>query len=314
MLSYVIQRISWAFVIMMATLIMLFSLVYVIPGDPASVALGPRATPEMRQELRARMGLDKPVPVQIARFVGNALQGDLGEDLWSHRPVSTMVVEALPYTLELSGFGIGWAILLGIPLGCWSALRRGGWVDRIVGIGSAVVISLPSFVIAIYGLLLFAVRLHWLPALGAGPEGDVGQNLLHLIMPSFAIGLGWVGYLARLVRASMIEVLGENHVRMLRAFGVGERRIALRFALPIAIVPTLTVLGVGVGSLLSGAVLVEIIFNRPGLGKLTYDAVISRNFPVVMGTVLVTTALYVLCTVIADLLVAWLDPRVRASL
>jgi peptide/nickel transport system permease protein len=314
MLSYVIQRISWAFVIMMATLIMLFSLVYVIPGDPASVALGPRATPEMRQELRARMGLDKPVPVQIARFVGNALQGDLGEDLWSHRPVSTMVVEALPYTLELSGFGIGWAILLGIPLGCWSALRRGGWVDRIVGIGSAVVISLPSFVIAIYGLLLFAVRLHWLPALGAGPEGDVGQNLLHLVMPSFAIGLGWVGYLARLVRASMIEVLGENHVRMLRAFGVGERRIALRFAMPIAIVPTLTVLGVGVGSLLSGAVLVEIIFNRPGLGKLTYDAVISRNFPVVMGTVLVTTALYVLCTVIADLLVAWLDPRVRASL
>ncbi|WP_284944126.1 ABC transporter permease [Acidisoma cladoniae] len=314
MLSYVIQRISWAFVIMMATLIMLFSLVYVIPGDPASVALGPRATPEMRQELRARMGLDKPVPVQIARFVGNALQGDLGEDLWSHRPVSTMVVEALPYTLELSGFGIGWAILLGIPLGCWSALRRGGWVDRIVGIGSAVVISLPSFVIAIYGLLLFAVRLHWLPALGAGPEGDIGQNLLHLVMPSFAIGLGWVGYLARLVRASMIEVLGENHVRMLRAFGVGERRIALRFALPIAIVPTLTVLGVGVGSLLSGAVLVEIIFNRPGLGKLTYDAVISRNFPVVMGTVLVTTALYVLCTVIADLLVAWLDPRVRASL
>jgi peptide/nickel transport system permease protein len=252
--------------------------------------------------------------VQIARFVGNALQGDLGEDLWSHRPVSTMVVEALPYTLELSGFGIGWAILLGIPLGCWSALRRGGWVDRIVGIGSAVVISLPSFVIAIYGLLLFAVRLHWLPALGAGPEGDVGQNLLHLVMPSFAIGLGWVGYLARLVRASMIEVLGENHVRMLRAFGVGERRIALRFAMPIAIVPTLTVLGVGVGSLLSGAVLVEIIFNRPGLGKLTYDAVISRNFPVVMGTVLVTTALYVLCTVIADLLVAWLDPRVRASL
>jgi peptide/nickel transport system permease protein len=314
MLSYVIQRISWALVIMLTTLIMLFSLVYVIPGDPASVALGPRATPEMRHELRARMGLDKPVPVQIARFVVNAFEGDLGEDLWSHRPVSTMVVEALPYTLELTGFGIGWAILLGIPLGCWSALRRGGWVDRVVGIASAVVISLPSFVIAIYGLLLFAVRLHWLPALGAGPEGDIGQNLLHMVLPSFAIGLGWVGYLARLVRASMIEVLGENHVRMLRAFGVGESRIALRFALPIAIVPTLTVLGVGVGSLLSGAVLVEIIFNRPGLGKLTYDAVISRNFPVVMGTVLVTTALYVLCTVVADLLVAWLDPRVRASL
>lgn len=299
---------------MLVTMIMLFSLVYVIPGDPASVALGPRATPEMRQELRARMGLDKPVPVQIARFVGNALTGDLGVDIWSHRPVSVMVLEALPYTLQLTGAGVGWAILLGIPLGCWSALRRGGWVDRVIGIGSAAVIALPSFVIAIYGLLLFSVRLHWLPALGAGAEDDPWGRMQHLILPAFAIGLGWVGYLARLVRASMIEVLSENHVRMLRAFGVREARIALRYALPIAIVPTITVLGVGIGSLLSGAVLVEIIFNRPGIGKLTYDAVISRNFPVVMGTVLVTTFLYVLCTVAADLLVARLDPRVRGSL
>jgi peptide/nickel transport system permease protein len=314
MAAYLVQRVAWAAVIMLATMVMLFSLVYVIPGDPASVALGPRATDEMRAELRARIGLDKPLPVQLARFIGNAVTGDLGVDIWSRRPVSAMVIEALPFTLKLTGAGIGWAILLGIPLGCWSALQRGRWIDRLLGMGSAVTIALPSFVVAIYGLLLFAVRLRWLPALGAGPAGDALAQLRHLILPSLAVGLAWVGYLARLVRASMIEVLGENHVRMLRAFGVWEPRIVLRFALPIAVIPTITVLGVGVGSLFSGAVLVEIIFNRPGLGKLTYDAVVSRNFPVVTGTVLMTTACYVLCTVAADLLVARLDPRVRGSL
>jgi peptide/nickel transport system permease protein len=314
MAVYLVQRVVWAAVIMLATMVMLFSLVYVIPGDPASVALGPRATEEMRAELRARIGLDKPVPVQLARFIGNAVIGDLGVDIWSRRPVSAMVIEALPFTLKLTGAGIGWAILFGIPLGCWSALRRGRWVDHLLGMGSAAAIALPSFVVAIYGLLLFAVRLQWLPALGAGPAGDALGQLRHLILPSLAVGLAWVGYLARLVRASMIEVLGENHVRMLRAFGVWEPRIVLRFALPIAVIPTITVLGVGIGSLFSGAVLVEIIFNRPGLGKLTYDAVVSRNFPVVTGTVLMTTACYVLCTVAADLLVARLDPRVRGSL
>lgn len=314
MLVYAAKRLSWAVIILLTTLILLFSLVYVIPGDPASVVLGPRATPAMRQELRARMGLNLPVPEQILRFVGNAATGDLGEDLWSHRPVARMVAEELPYTVMLTAAGICWAVLVGLPLGCWAALRQGGWVDRITGIGAAATIALPSFVIGIYALLLFSVRLRWLPSLGAGSPGHPLQMLAHLILPAFALGIGWVGYLARLVRASMVEILAENHVRMLRAFGVSEARIALRFALPIAIVPTLTVLGVGVGSLLSGAVLVEIIFNRPGIGKLTYDAVVSRNFPVVMGTVLATTALYVLCTVIADLLVAWLDPRVRKSL
>jgi peptide/nickel transport system permease protein len=314
MIAYTLQRLGWSVVIMVVTMTMLFSLVYVIPGDPATVALGPRATPAMRAELHARMGLDKPLPEQLVRFIGNAATGDLGLDVWSRRPVSTIVLEALPNTLKLAGAGIGWAILLGIPLGCWSALRRGRLIDRIIGAGSAVGIALPAFVVAIYGLLLFAVKLKWLPALGAGPADDFGRQLVYLILPSFAIGFGWVGYLARLVRASMIEVLGENHVRMLRAFGVSEARIVLRYALPIAIVPTITILGMGIGSLLSGAVLVEIIFNRPGLGKLTYEAVISRNFPVVSGTVLVTTACYVVCTIIADLTVARLDPRVRGTL
>ncbi len=314
MIIYATQRLIWSIVIILITMALLFSLIYIIPGDPASIALGPRATPQMRADLRERMGLDRPVPEQFIRFVGNAARGDLGTDIFSKRPVSTIVIESLPYTLKLAALGIAWAILLGIPLGCWSALRRGSWIDRVIGVGAAIGIALPAFVVAIYSLLLFAVTLRWLPALGAGPANDPWGQLSYLVMPAFAMGLGWVGYLARLVRASMIEVLGENHVRMLRAFGVGEARILLRFALPIAVVPTITVLGMGIGSLFSSAVLIEIIFNRPGLGKLTYDAVMTRNYPIVSGTVLLTTACYVMCTLAADLLVAGLDPRVRGSL
>ena len=167
---------------------------------------------------------------------------------------------------------------------------------------------------AIYSLLLFAVWLKWLPAIGAGDRGDWGDQLVHLLLPAFAVGLGWVGYIARMVRASMLEVMGENHVRTARAFGLPEQRILFRYALPIAILPTIALLGVGIGNLLSGAVFAEIVFARPGVGKLTYDAVITRNYPVVMGSVLITTAFYASCTLVADLVAAWLDPRVRASL
>jgi peptide/nickel transport system permease protein len=314
MADYILRRLLLAVVIMLVTTMILFTLVYVIPGDPASVALGPRATVEMKAELRARMGMDQPLPMQFVRFVGNAVVGDLGFDVWSKRPVTAMVLDALPHTLALTGSAIIWALLVGLPLGCLATARPDGWADRLIGVMSTLFIAMPSFVVAIYGLLLFAVKLKWLPAIGAGPADQPLVQLQHLLLPSFAVGLGWVGYLARLVRASMLEVLGQGHIRTFRAFGVGEPRIALRFALPIAVVPVVSVLGVGIGSLLSGAVLVEIVFARPGLGKLTFDAVVSRNFPVVTGTVLVTTALYLTCTALADLAVARLDPRVRASL
>ena len=175
-------------------------------------------------------------------------------------------------------------------------------------------IAVPSFVVALYTLLLFAVWLRWLPAIGAGEPGDLGDQLRHLILPAFAIGLGWVGYLARLVRASMLEVMGEPFIRTARAFGLPQRMITYRYALKIAILPTVTLLGVGIGNLLSGAVFAEIVFARPGIGKLIYDMALTRNYPVVQGAVLVTTILFVLCALLADLLIAWLDPRVRASL
>lgn len=314
MLSYGIQRFALALVVCLAAMTVLFSLVYVIPGDAASIALGPRATPEMKEALRARMGLDQPLPVQLANFVANAVTGNFGIDVWSNRPISTLIGEALGFTLMLSLAGLAWAVCLGVPLGYLAAVRRDSLFDRVTGILSVATITMPSFVIAIYSLLIFAVWLRWLPAIGAGEPGDLGDQLAHLVLPAFALGLGWVGYLARLVRASVLEVLEENHVRTALAFGLPRRIVMLQYVLRMAILPTITLLGLALGSMLSNAVFAELVFNRPGIGKLVYDAAMARNYPVVMGTVLVTVALFTLATIVADLVVALVDPRVRARL
>jgi peptide/nickel transport system permease protein len=314
MLIYLLQRLGLAALICVVSMTILFSLVALIPGDPATLQLGPRATPAMKEEFRTEMMLDRPLPVQLMTFFGRVATGNLGIDLWTRRPVTQIVLEALPYTIVLAATGLGWAILLGVPLGCYSAVRRNSLVDKLTGVLSVSAIAMPSFVVSIYGLLIFAVALKWLPALGAGQSGDMVDQALHLILPAFAIGLGWVGYLARLVRASMLEVMNENHVRTARAFGLPERTIVFRYALRLAVLPTVTLLGIAFGSLLSGAVFAEIVFTRPGLGRLVYDSVTNRNFPVVQGAVLVTVFLFVLCTLMADLIVAWLDPRVRSSL
>ena len=309
--SYVIRQVCLAAGVLLTAIIILFCLIYLVPGDPATIALGPRATPEQKEVFRQVMGLDQPIPVQALRFIGNLARGDLGTDLLTRQPVATLVLSALPRTVVLALVGLGWAILIAIPLGCVSALRPDSWMDRLIGLFSTSVIALPSFLLAIYSLIIFAVMLGWLPAMGAGEPGDIGDQIAHLVLPAFAVGLGWVGYIARLVRASLLETLQENHIRTYRAFGVSDMRIALRFALPIAMIPVVAVIGVGLGNLLSGAVLVEVVFSRPGLGSLAHTAVTSRNSPVLVGTVLVTTLLYVVANLATDLIAALLDPRIR---
>ncbi len=314
MLTYAIKRIALAFLILFVVMLAMYGMVFLVPGDPASVALGPRATPALKALLTERMGLDQPVLVQIWRFFSNAVQGDLGVDVWSKRPVLDQIAEAFPHTLILGLVALGWALTLGLLLGCLAVVYRGTLMDKFLGILSVSFISVPSFVVAIYSLLLFSVWLKWLPAIGAGTEGDVGSQIRALILPSFAVGIGWVGYLARMVRASMLEVMGANHIRTARAFGLPERRVVVRYALRIAIVPTISVIAVGLGGILSSAVFVETVFSRPGIGTLITGAVFKRNYPVVMGTVLVTTAFYLLVITAADLLIAKLDPRVRDAI
>ncbi len=314
MFLYALQRIALSVLIIITSMVMLFMALKLIPGDPATIMLGSRASAEMRARITEELGLNQPVWMQLATFFNRLLHGNLGTDMWSQRPVSTMVMDNLPYTLALIAVGLGWAAALGIPLGCYSAVRRNSFLDKLTGVLSVATISIPSFVVAIYAILLFAIKLDWLPIIGAGEPGNLKDQIAHLILPGFALGLGWVGYLSRLVRASMLEVMGENHIRTARAFGLPEFQIIKSYALRLAILPTITLLAVAIGGLLSGAVLVEAIFARPGIGKLIVDAASMRNFPVVQGAVLTTVALFALTMPIADLLVAWLDPRVRATL
>ncbi len=314
MFLYLVKRVFLGIVIVILAVTLLFVMIHLVPGDPARILLGPRATTEMIANISAQMGLDQPLPIQILKFFGNLLRGDMGMDVITNRPVATIVFGQLPYTLWLIFTAIIGAMLLGIPLGCYSALHRNSIADRISGVISVACITAPAFVVALYSLLIFAVTLKWFPAVGAGDKGDFWDQVSHLVLPAFAIGLSWVGYLSRLVRASMLEVLGDNHIRTARAYGLKENTVVYHYALKLAVLPTVTVIGVGMGFLLSAALFTEIVFARPGIGKLIFDSITTRNYPVVMGSVLVSTVLFVISTTLSDLVNAWLDPRIRASL
>ncbi|RKT34978.1 peptide/nickel transport system permease protein [Roseovarius halotolerans] len=312
MLFYTAQRLVLSVVIVMVAVSILKLMLHVVPGDPAVLVLGPRATPELIERTREAMGLDRPLLMQLVTFFGNILRGDLGQDVFTGRAVSRIVFEQLPYTLILIAVAIMWSAVLGIVLGAYSALRRNTWFDTLSGVVSVGTISIPAFVMALYSVLIFAVWLRWLPAIGAG-EGFL-DSITHLILPAFAIGVSWVGYVARMVRASMLEIMGQPHVRMARAFGLPERRITQSHILKIAVLPAVTLIGTGVAHLFSAAVFVEVIFARPGIGALIVQAVNERNYPIVLGAVLVTTGIIVLATLISDLVIALLDPRQREEL
>jgi len=269
MLRFIVRRGLLSLLILFLAVSLMFGMIHMVPGDPATVMLGPKATPEMKAEFSRRLGLDQPLPVQLGRFYAGLARGDLGEDPFTNREVTVIVWEQLPYTLVLVLVAIGGASLLGIPLGCFSAIRRNSLLDRLTAVMSVAFIAIPSFVVALYLLL------------------------------------------CRMVRASMLEVMEENHIRTARAFGLPERTVIVHYALRIAMLPTVTILGMGIGTMLSGALFAEIVFSRPGIGKLLYEAVLTRNYPIVMGSVLVTTGFFVLSTLASDIINAMLDPRLR---
>lgn len=313
MFTFILRRIGLGFLVLILAVDSLYVLVQLAPGDPASAMLGPRASPKIKAEFREKLGLDQPMPVQIVNYLIAVGQGDLGTDLKTKRPVLQTIAANAPHTIELVGAALLLAAALGIPLGAAAAVRRNSWFDRALGVVSVSLISIPPVVISIYGMLLFSAHLGWLPAIGAGQGEGVWGNLRHLLMPAFAVGIGWVGYIARLVRASMVEVLGANYIRNARSFGLPERMVTYRYALRAAIAPTIAVLGVGVGYMLGSAAFAEIVFARPGIGKMMYDAVTLRNYPVTLGAVLCATALMVAATTLADILNAALDPRFKES-
>ena len=307
-----VGRVGRAALVVLGATVLLIALSSVVPGNPADTLLGPQASPDYARRFVAEMGLDRPLPERVVTFVGHALRGDLGADVITGRPVTQLVGRALPWTLSLTAVSIGAAILLGLPLGCFAALRPGSLADTVLAVLSVGFIAIPSFVIAIGLLVAFTVWLDWLPVLGEG-AGGFWDGVLRMILPATALGLGWVGTIARLTRAGMLDVLGQNYIRTARAYGIRQQLILWKYALKNACIPTLAVLGVGVGRLLGGAVLVEIVFARPGIGKLVLDAINTRNYPVLQGAVLVVVVLFVAVNLVVDLLYGWLDPRTRRA-
>ncbi len=308
------QRIAAAMLTMAGAILRLFILMQFVPGDLITIMLGPRATPELRQAFAERMGLDQPLLERLWLFFSKAATGDFGTDVLSRRPILDMILDVLPNTLQLafSAMLIGGG--LGVLLGCVAALRPGSRLDNILGFASVAFITTPSFVVAIFLLLIFSLGLHWLPVTGAGDPNSFTDRLAHLVLPASALAVGWVGYIARLVRASLLEVLSEQHIRMMRAYGVPERRIIGRYALKLALVPVVAVAGLGMGDLIGSAVFAEIIFARPGIGSLIYNSIMTRNYPVAQAGLLLLVLVYVSANLAVDLINSLLDPRIARSL
>lgn len=311
MLKYIIKRMLWVLPTLMGVLIILFGLTYFLPGDPASAMLGPRATPELVAELNARLHLDESMPVRLGYYLTGVIKGDLGTSVWSGHSVSSLILTALPHTILLAVTSLGIAAVIGIFLGAYSAVRQDSIVSRCVTIASLIGVAIPDFVAALLLMLVFCVQFPIFPAIGAGTDEGLWGIIMHLILPATALGLGWVGYLSRLTRESMVDVLESDYIRTAKAFAIPRHLIAYVYALKNAIIPTITVLGLGVGKLLGGAVFVEIIFSRPGLGKLIVDAVYARDFPVVQGGILVATVLFVLANLVADISYGYVNPQIQ---
>lgn len=311
MRTYLIKRLFMTLVVLVLVTIFLTLLVYIVPGDPAISVLGPRANPDLIARVRAAMYLDRTLPEQIGLALWNLARLDLGNDIFTGRPIRQLVGAALPHTLILAWTSLSLAILIGLPLGVYSSTHPDSWLDRFTAIFSISFITVPSYVAGLFLLLIFAVRLQLMPAIGLGERGEVLDYVRHLILPAAALAIPWIGYLARLVRASLLEVLNQTYIRAEMAAGLPMRKIYYKYALKNAIIPTVAVLGLGVGSLMAGAVFVELIFARPGMGTLIYNAIQARNYPLVRAGVLTVAILFVAANLLADILYTYLDPRIQ---
>jgi peptide/nickel transport system permease protein len=311
--GYLLKRLTMTLVVVVVVMIFLSVLVHLVPGEPASIILGPRASESLIAIVREEMKLDEPIHVQVWDFVTGALQGDLGRDFLSREPVSELILDALPHTIVLAVVAMAVAALVGIPLGVYAATRPNTIIDRVTAVLSVSFITMPYYIAGLFLLLLFSLHWNFFPAVGAGSFSDPVDYFRHLVLPAAALALTWVGYIARLVRTSMLEVLGANYIRTARAFGLRERVVFYKYALKNAIIPTVAVVSVGLGELMGGAVFVEVIFTRPGLGSLAVEAIVARNFPVLQGTVLVIALVYVFANLVADLSYRLLDPRIRVE-
>ena len=305
MFAYISQRLLQAIPVLIGISLLTFAMLHLVPGDPVLIFAGDKPiTAERAAQLRHQLGLDRPLWVQYWDYASHAAVGDFGVGLRSQRPVRDSILEALPSTLELTVAALLVAAIFGILLGIIAAVASGTWLDTATMSAAMLGVSVPVFYSSLLLILFFSFRLGWVPATGQG-----GFN--RLILPAIALGFASAAALARLVRSSMLEVLRQEYIVTARAKGLAERAVIMAHALKNALIPTVTMLGLQLGALLGGAVVTETIFSRPGLGRLAVDAISSRDFPLIQGTVLFAAVTYVLVNLVVDVLYAVIDPRIR---
>jgi ABC-type dipeptide/oligopeptide/nickel transport system permease component len=306
MAAYVRRRLLRAVPVVIGVMTLVFFMIHLLPGDPAEeiAAGGVAATPEQIETIRVRLGLNKPLYEQYWLFVKNTAQGDLGRSIYRNQPVSTMIRDRVGATLQLTVAGIGVAVLIGVPLGIVAAVRQNSWVDSLSMTVALTGVAMPSFWLGLLLIWLFAVRLNWVPIIG-------GTGFKGLILPAFTLGFGAAALIARLVRSSMLEVLRQDYMLTARSKGLTGRAVVLNHGLKNALIPVVTIVGLQFGNLLGGAVVIETVFARQGIGRMAIDGILTKDFPVVQGTVLFAALVYVTVNLAVDLLYSVLDPRIR---
>ena len=312
MLGYLLRRVLAAIPVMGVVALFVFLLLRLTPGDPAAILAGDNATPEQLERIRISLGLNQPLYTQFFTWVGSLLRGDLGTSLSSNQPVLKLIGQRIEPSIAVAIATIVLSVVIAVPLGVVAAWKRGTWIDRFVMGLSVVGFSVPVFVIGYVLIQIFAFDLRWLPVQGYRSIGNgFGPFFERLILPTVSLSFIYVALIARMTRASMLDVLSEDYVRTARAKGIGEAGVLLRHGLRNAAVPVITVIGTGFALLISGVVVTESVFNLPGIGRLTVDAVLSRDYPVIQGLILLTSAVYLGVNLMIDVAYTLLDPRIR---
>ncbi len=310
---YLLRRLISVPLTALAVLTVLFFVLRIVPGDPAVLILGEYASTESVATLRAQLGLDRPLVVQYADYLGDVVRGDLGVSLRTERPVWAEIREVLPHTVLLAAAAVVVSIALGLPLGVIAALYRGRFGDVAASIVCLSGQSMPVFLLGLSLLLLFSYRLAWLPVLGAGELDAPGSLLAHLVLPALTIGVTVMGPIGRMTRSTVVDTLGQDYIRTARAKGLDESYVVRKHALRNALLPVITVASLNLGYLIGGAVVTETIFARPGLGRLLIEAIFARDYPEIQGVVVVFALAFVLVNVLTDLLYGLIDPRVART-
>jgi peptide/nickel transport system permease protein len=312
MFAYAIRRVVSTIPVMAVVALFVFSLLYIAPGDPAAIIAGDQATPADIERIRESLGLDRPFLVRFGEWVWHVLHGDLGVSIFTNLPVTHMIAQRIEPTVSLMSITLVLSLVVAIPMGVVAAWKNGTWIDRTLMVIAVLLFSVPVFVVGYVLAYAFALQLDWVPVQGYTPiASGLWPWFQNLILPSLALGGVYIALIARITRATMLEVLGQDYVRTAKAKGVDQRAILFVHALKNAAVPIVTIVGIGFASLIGGAVVTESVFAIPGLGRLVVDAILRRDYPVIQGVVLMFSFVYVLVNLLVDLLYTLFDPRIR---